>query len=153
VVRQAIEHLVGGELTAVKRRDQVGRRWPGLDLNALDLLPEGFLLDRLEKPLPVLVLVVLGPELSRGELGDQPLGKRPLLTADLLFRAPVDLGRIVDFTREVEPLEEEPVLVHPNRDRGRLAAPRERADATRCVFSSAFTSTRYPRSPFFPAPR
>ena len=96
----------------LERRDQVGRRGPGLDLDALDLLAGDLLLDRLQEPLPVLVLVVLGMELGRGELADQSLGERPLLVADLRLGAPVDLGRVVDLAREVEPLEEEPVLVH-----------------------------------------
>ena len=61
-------------------------------------------------------IIVLGLELGRGELTDQPLGERPLLVADLRLSAPVDLGRIVDLVGEVEPLEEEPVLVHADRD-------------------------------------
>jgi hypothetical protein len=48
-----------------------------------------------------------------------------ILVAD---RRPVDLGRVMDLVSEVEPLEEELVLVHPDRDRSRLAAPGERAN-------------------------
>ena len=40
----------------------------------------------------------------------------------------VDLGGVLDLVGEVEPLEEKPILVHPDRDRGRLATPGERAD-------------------------
>jgi hypothetical protein len=85
---------------------------------------------------------VLGLELGAGELTDQPLGQRPLLVANLRLGALVDFGRVLDLIGEVEPLEKEPVLVHPDRDRCRLAAPRERADRDSRVFWSASTSTR-----------
>ena len=45
-------------------RDQVGRRGPDLDFQALDLLAGNLLLDRLQEPLPVLVLVVPWAELG-----------------------------------------------------------------------------------------
>jgi hypothetical protein len=112
----------------LERRDQVGRRGPRLDLDALDVLTRDLLFDRLQEPLPILVLVVLGLELCPGELADQPLGEGPLLVADLRCGALVDLGRVVDLAREVEPLEEKSLLVHPNRDRRGLPTPRERAD-------------------------
>jgi hypothetical protein len=67
-------------------------------------------------------------ELGRGELTDKALGECPLLVANLWSGALVDLGRVVYLAREVEPLKEEPVLVHPDRDRCGLAAPGERAD-------------------------
>jgi hypothetical protein len=60
--------------------------------------------DGLQEPRAVLVFVVLGLELGAGELGDQPLGERPLLVADLRLGAPVDLGRVVDLARAVQPL-------------------------------------------------
>jgi hypothetical protein len=84
--------------------------------------------DRLQKALPVLVLVLIGLKLGLRQLADEPLGERPLLVADLGLGALVDLGCVMDLVSEVEPLEEEPVLVHPDRDRRRLAAPGERAN-------------------------
>src|SRR5262245_65724918 len=62
------------------------------------------------------------------QLVDQPLGKRPLLVADLRLDAAVDLGCILDLVREIQSLEKESILVHTDRDRGRLAAPGEGAD-------------------------
>jgi hypothetical protein len=41
----------------------------------------------------------------------------------------VDLGRVVHLVGEVEPLEEEPVLMHPDRDRSCLAARGEPANS------------------------
>ena len=67
----------------LERRDQVGGRRTGLDLDALDVLARDLLLNRLQEALPVLVLVVLGMELRRGQLTDQALGERPLLVTDL----------------------------------------------------------------------
>jgi hypothetical protein len=67
-------------------------------------------------------------ELGPRQLADQPLSKRPLLVADLRRGALVYPGRILDLVCEVESLEEEPPLVHPDRDRSRLAAAGERAD-------------------------
>jgi hypothetical protein len=98
-----------------------------------------------------------GVELGLRQLADEPLGERPFLVADLRLGLTVDPGRVVHLVGEVQPLEEEAVLVRADRDRGRLAAPGERADgdtaAIRCVFWSAWVSTPYPRSPFFPAPK
>ena len=94
----------------------------------MDLLTGDLLLDRLQDPLPVLVLVVLGMELGRGQLANQPLRERPLLVADLWIGPTVDLARVLDLVGEVEPLKQEPVLVRTDRDGRRLAAPRERAD-------------------------
>jgi hypothetical protein len=54
-------------------------------------------------------------DISPGKVVDQPLGEHPLLVADLWSGAPVDHGRVVDLAREVEPLEEQPVLVHADR--------------------------------------
>jgi hypothetical protein len=51
-----------------------------------------------------------------------------LQDTDLRLGALVDLGRVLDLVREVEPLKEQPVPMHPDRDRGRLATPGERAD-------------------------
>jgi hypothetical protein len=67
-------------------------------------------------------------ELGPGELPDQSLGECALLVADLRLGAPVDLANVVDLIREVEPLEEEAVLVDPERDRRGLAAPGESTD-------------------------
>src|SRR5262245_57736090 len=74
----------------LERGDQVGRRGSGLDLDALDLSTRHLLLDRLQEPLPVLILVVLGLELRPGELPDEALGERTLLVADLRFGTAVD---------------------------------------------------------------
>ena len=128
--------------TRLERRDQVGRRGSGLNFEPLDVLTRDLLFDRLQDPLPVLVLVVLWMELGPGQLADQPLGERPLLVADRRLGAPVDLGRVVDLAREVEPLEEESLLV-PRIAIG-VVLPRQVnvPTATRCVFSSAWTSTR-----------
>ena len=112
----------------LERRDEIRRRGPCLDLDGLDLLTGDLLFDRLQEPLPVLVLVVLEMELGRGQLADQPLGQCPLLVADLGIGPPVDLARVLDLVGEVEPLKQEPVLVRTDRDGRRLAAPRERAD-------------------------
>src|SRR5262249_44666020 len=76
---------------------------------------------------PVLVLIVLWMELRLRQLVDQPLGKRPLLVADLRLGAALDLGCIVDLVREIQSLEKESILVHTDHDRGRLAAPGEGA--------------------------
>ena len=86
------------------------------------------MLDRLEDALPILVLVVLGNNLGRGELGDQAFGECALLVTDLRISAPVDLGCVVYLVSEVKPLEEEAALVPADRDRCRLAAPGECAD-------------------------
>jgi hypothetical protein len=94
--------------------DHESRLWPD---RADDLL-----LDRLEDALPVLVLVVLWMELGPGELTDETLGERPLLIADLRLGAAVDLGRILGLGGKVEPLKEQFVLVHPDRDSEHLAA-------------------------------
>ena len=51
--------------------DQIGRRRPLCDLEPLNLLPGDLLLDRLQEPLPVLVLVRLGIPRCRGQLADQ----------------------------------------------------------------------------------
>jgi hypothetical protein len=84
----------------LERRDQVGRRSSSLDLDALDVLPCDLLFDRLQQPLPVLVLVVIGTELGRGELTNQPLGERPLLVADLWIPPlPGALRKAADSTR------------------------------------------------------
>src|SRR5262249_51565858 len=50
------------------------------------------------------------------------------LIPELRLLPTVDLGGGVHFAPEVEPLEEQSVLVNPDRDRRRLPAPRERAD-------------------------
>ena len=106
--------------------DQIGGRRPVLDLSAFDLLARDLLLDRLQDALPVRP-VVLGMKLGRGELADQPLGECPLLVTDLRLGALVDLGRVVDLAGELEPLEEESVLVPADRDRRCVAAPGEGA--------------------------
>jgi hypothetical protein len=67
-------------------------------------------------------------KLGLRQLADEPLGERPFLVADLGLGALGDLGRVMDLVGEVEPLEEKPVLVHPDRDQSRLAAPGERAN-------------------------
>jgi hypothetical protein len=68
-------------------------------------------------------------KLGLGQLADEPLGERPFLVADLGVGALVDLGRVVHLVGEVEPLEEEPVLMHPDRDRSCLAARGEPANS------------------------
>jgi hypothetical protein len=92
----------------LERRDQIGRRRPGFDLDALDLLAGHLLFDCLQEARPVLVLVLLGLELGLRQLADKTLGKRPFLVADLGLGATVDLGRVVDLAGEEQPLEKEP---------------------------------------------
>ena len=45
-------------------------------------------------------------ELGLGQFLDESLGERPLLVADRRFGAPVDLSRVMDLAREVQPLKE-----------------------------------------------
>jgi hypothetical protein len=105
---------------------------PDLDFQALDLLAGNLLFDRLQEPFQVLGLVVLSLELAPGELADQSLGERPLLVTDLRLGAPVDLDRVVNPGGEVEPLEEEAVLVPSNKV----------STAAHLVWSSPWTRTR-----------
>jgi len=137
----------------LERRDQIGRRRPGLDLHALDLLTRDLLLDCLQEALPVLVLVLLGLKLGLRQLADEPLGERPFLVADLGLGVLGDLGCVMDLVGEVEPLEEEPVLMYPDRDRCRLPAPGERADGNSMRPLKGLRKHAIARSPFLPAPR
>jgi len=64
-------------------------------------LTRDLLFDRLQKALPLLILVLLGLKLGLRQLADQPLSERPFLVADLGLGALGDLGRVMDLVGEV----------------------------------------------------